>query len=543
MDKTVDEMMDIYSQSWDPTNRDQQMLQSYIMTSNMFQFVGLLDLEGTLLDVNDNALRVAGLKKSDIVGKPFWEAYWWQVDDKTVEQLKQSIKDAAKGKQVRYDVWVNAPIEGMNDLKMWIDFIMTPVKDSTGNTVFLIPEARNIDEQKKAETELINARIDAENASRAKSEFLATITHEMRTPINGIKGLSELILTQDTSDEVKRHMEMIYETSKSFSFLVDQILNYSAFEQKKVVVNEEDFELKQSIDNAVMLVKSQADQKGLAIITHVDKFWVESDKLLYNQILLNLLGNAIKFTNKGSVKIKVSKVMTANNLLIETTVEDTGIGIPKNHLDKIFDRFYRVDSLRNTSYVGTGLGLSICLNAVKMLDGDIKIDSQVGRGTRITFTIKANEGKPQSIPPQFSDAFNNIAKDFPLRILVADDNFVNRYVLTQFLQKMGYTDVGNAEDGYEVLEKMRERKYNLIFMDIRMPKLDGIKTAEILKSLHRDQCPIMVAVTANTLQVDKELYQQIGFFDHIGKPLDIGDLKEVLIKVFDYQRTRNLYRK
>lgn len=525
----VDELNNIYKTEWNINDKYQDMLVSRVIISNMFQFVGLTDPTGILLEANIQALRIAGLDPKEVIGKPVWEAYWFQVDVDTVAKMKDGVYRASQGENIRFDLLINAPIANLKGVYMWIDLVISPIKNSNGEIVFLIPEARNIDDQKRADLALLQEKLKVDDALRAKSDFMANMTHELRTPLNGIKGITDLLLSEDLDVNIKNSLKLIYDTSENLAQLINQILNYSAFEQNKVTVSHNNFNIKDLIDKTVLLLRNKKKNKDINIIVDVPDKWIKTDKMMIGQITMNIIGNALKYTDKGYISINANLI--ENKLSFR--IEDTGIGMTEDQLSRIFDKFYRVDNLRNSKYVGSGLGLSILQKSVELLGGDTKIESVHGIGTTVSFSIDVEIGDPEIISDEINAFDDSLGKDFPMKILVADDNYVNRFVLVSFLRKFGYLSVDQAENGTEVLNLMKKNNYDLILMDIRMPILDGIETAKIILSEYSTRTPYMVAVTANTLESDISEYLDIGFSDHIGKPFSRFDLKKCLHKVIE----------
>lgn len=529
----IDELSKEYYENNKNPNELEYLL-SRTMIKNMFQFVGLCDLNGILLQANDAALKVAGIKKKDVIGKPFWDAYWWDVNEETKNQLKKSFELAKNGNPIRYDVQINAPIKNMGGL-IYIDFIISPIRNSKGEIVFLVPEAIDINDKKTIELELIKTKNIAEASSRDKSIFLATMTHDLRTPLNGIKCLVDILKDEETEKKKLKHLSIIQKSTTHLAEIISKILNFSAFDNNKIIENKIQLSLKNYFEDLKDIQKPRANRKYLGFEVNVPNINILIDKFLLDQVMTNLVGNAIKFTNKGYVKIDVSyKKLKDNNCEIMIIVKDTGIGIDKRELSKIFDDFYRSTNKRNSNVPGTGLGLNICKKAVEMLNGTIDVNSKKEYGTEFIVKFNSELCDDNSEVEKEDDTFDpTFYEKYPMKILVTDDNFINRFVLKEFLKKLGYMDIDLANDGQEMVSKYVTNDYDVIFTDIRMPKLNGIDASqEIFK--HPKQGKInIVAVTANSLPQDIELYKKNGIKWHVTKPIDVGELKNTIIEVYE----------
>lgn len=539
--KYIDQLEELYYKNNVLEDSD-LIISSYVQFSNMYQFVGLCDKYGNIIDANSTALIEANLKREDIFGLPFWETHWFNINEEIKNKIKDSCKQASMGNITRFDIICNAD---NRDPRGYIDmdFIMTPLYNSKNEVVFMVPEGRDISKQKKMELALIEAKQKAENSSKAKTEFLATMTHELRTPLNGIKCITDLIKTENLSDDLRDKIDIIAESSANLSQIINNILDFSAFERDKVVINKSIFNIKNVVESVKNLLMYKANSKGLDIKIKCPNIICCSDKLLYSQVLINLIGNAIKFTNEGFIEIVV---ISKDNILV-TYVKDTGIGIPNDKIDTIFEYFHMLNDIRNSNIVGTGLGLAICKRAVEKLGGNIVVKSIYGAGTIFSFDIVNHQNDNDNIyicenyeigNNQFTNVYGSL---YPLKILVADDNKINRIIMREFFKKLGYNNIDLVNDGLEIIEKVKHTKYDVIFTDIRMPNMNGIDTTKKLKSIYGNSSPLIIAVTANTLEIDIQMYKDIGMFDHIGKPIDISQLKSCIKKVYEYNGLRSKF--
>ncbi len=388
--------------------------------------------------------------------------------------------------------------------------------------------------------EIKRVRLEAERASIAKSEFLANMSHEIRTPMNAIIGLNDIIMEECEDAGIYEHARDVQSAAKNLLAIINDILDLSKVEAGKMELVYTDYYIKTLVDEIMGMMDMAASQRGLILKYECDgaiPCRYSGDDVRIKQILINILSNAVKFTKEGYVRVHVTgEPGNDGEELLTFRVEDTGCGIRKEDLEKIFEDFRQVDSRRNRSVEGTGLGLAIVKQLVELMDGNIRVESTYGEGTVVTIAIPQRivDARPVSEMPESMQTGREIADAFTapdIKVLIVDDNAVNRKVARGFLKPYEF-ELAEAESGPEAIELVRDKRYDIIFMDHMMPGMDGIEAAQIIR---RDcgengAAPAMIALTANAMEGMREHFLQCGFQDFIAKPLDRKELHQLLMR-------------
>ncbi|MCD6375823.1 MAG: response regulator [Caldisericaceae bacterium] len=434
-------------------------------------------------------------------------------------------------------------------------FWFSPMQDQKGNITGALGIAIDITELKETETRLRRAIIQAEASNKAKSEFIANMSHEIRTPLNAIIGLSDLMDQDNLTDTQKEFLQTVRFSARELLKIINQILDFSKIESGKLELEFIPFDLKRLVQNISNAFTIMAQQKGLDFKVHWDEKnpqYVVGDPTRLGQVLINLLGNAIKFTEKGEVSLNVKKQNeTDDDVDLIFVVQDTGIGIPKDKMDKIYGSFEQVDSSLTRKYGGTGLGLTITSRLIEMMGSKIQVESQQNEGTKFQFELTFPKVKDQKIEelPDFSIFLTHekpkVAADFmkeetvatvndgnksdEVHILLVEDNVINQRVAKRMVENMGYkADIAN--NGKEALEKLEQKKYDLILMDVQMPVMDGLRAAQKIrvKEINSNEHVPIIAMTAHAQKEDRDRCLEAGMDDYLSKPINMKILEKKL---------------
>ncbi len=497
---------------------------------------------GTLLNSMSDGVIALDEKKRIVNYNPAAAAIFTELNSHAIGRSVAEIPDFPE---------ITTGEEGQNEFLLMDRFYQSHVEhisDRFGVLKGYVVVILDMTEIRNRIEEIRQVRVQAEQANKAKSEFLANMSHEIRTPMNAIVGLSDIIMEESTGRKVYDYACDIKSASKNLLALINDILDLSKVEAGKMELVSNEYHIKAIVDEVINMMEGAASKKGILLKCEFDMSIpsrYRGDDNRIRQILINLLNNGLKFTKEGYVKLTVSGAPgeKPGTERLHMEIKDTGCGIREEDLEKIFENFSQVDARQNRSVEGTGLGLSISRRLVELMQGNIRVESVYGEGTTFILEIIQEIVDPKSL----SEAPSEIVKEEELRLFVADDyhvlivddNLVNRKVARGFLRPYGFL-IDEAGGGREAVDKVRQTKYDIIFMDHMMPEMDGIEAVQIIRSDcgENGTQPVIIALTANAMEGVREMFLQKGFQDFVTKPLDKKTLNETLLRWIPEQRRK-----
>ncbi|AXS78779.1 response regulator [Dechloromonas sp. HYN0024] len=455
-----------------------------------------------------------------------------------------------RGRASRFEEYGNVKGE-----LLYLDVFKAPFLNERGEVIGTVGCARDITERKKIESELNNYRLHleeqvaerttalsiaketAEAANRAKTAFLANMSHELRTPMNGIIGMTELAMRRATDEKQADQLRKVKQSSQHLLRVINDVLDISKIEAERLSLESVEFRLPDVLESMRNLIGPAARTKDIRLIIKVspelDAQPLRGDPLRLGQVLLNLASNAIKFTDEGTVTLDISvSESSSTGVLVRFEVRDTGIGIAVDDQARLFLAFEQSDSSTTRRYGGTGLGLTISKRLVHMMDGDIGVESQIGSGSLFWFTARFDwrDSLDQTVTEVAPSIENQLRMEFSgCSILLVEDEPINQEVARGMLAEVN-CKVCLAEDGVEALEMMQREKFDLILMDMQLPRMSGIEATKAIRRLPGCAHVPILAMTANAFDDDRSLCLEAGMNDHIAKPVDPEDLFRVLLK-------------
>ncbi len=537
--------------------------------SAVFKIYPYLDKYERLLGTSEKIDRLVP-QKSDEAQKTFYDKLAITTNGENMDKLREFIDMSTLDERLKDTDTIT--FEYLNPDNKWCrERFITAERDESGKLFSVMWVVELIDDEKRSREEILKhskemeeawseaeksrqeaekARQDAENANKAKTHFLASMSHEIRTPINAVLGLDTMILRESSEEQIKKYALNIQNAGQSLLAIINDILDLSKIESGKMEIIPVDYDMASLINDVSNMIMPKAEAKSLEFNMSISPdipSRLHGDDVRIRQILINLLTNAVKYTEKGSVTLTVTSESFSDEVRISYSVKDTGSGIAKEDLAKLFEEFVRIDEKKNRNIEGTGLGISIVSNLLKLMGSTLEVESVYGEGSNFHFTVtqKIVNSEPigdlekrirdRAVEYNYETAFTIPDAD----ILVVDDSDMNRYVFKKLLKDL-QCRIDEAGSGKKCLEMVQEKKYDIIFMDHMMPEMDGIETLHKLRDI-KDSPNIdtpVVILTANAITGAKEQYLAEGFDDFLTKPVDSEKLEKLIGELISGDRKK-----
>ncbi len=491
----------------------------------------ITDLNGTIEFVNPAFTKSTGYSRSEAVGQ-------------NPRILKSGLQSAAVYRELwdtltSGEVWQGELHNKRKDGSCYWEFAsISPVKDETGVTTHYVAVKEDISERKQTEQQLIQAQQRAEAANQAKSDFLANMSHEVRTPLNAIIGMNHLVRQTSLTPRQRDYLSKVDIAANDLRRVIDDILDFSKIEAGKLDIEQIPFYLGDVLGNLRNMTELTAVEKQLPLTISPDADVPDrlvGDPLRLGQILLNLVNNALKFTEQGKITVQVSCLDKEKNragdkgITLQFSVRDTGIGMTDSQLNNLFQSFTQADSSTTRKFGGTGLGLSICKQLVNMMDGEITVNSRPEKGSTFTFTIRfgTTDMMCATRSSQKIDR-NEVAAIRGSKILIVEDNLLSQQVVQELLQAEQFT-VATAANGKEAVKAVQKESFDAVLMDIQMPIMDGLAATRVIRNDLRFNGLPIIAMTASAMAADRQMSFAAGMSDYITKPIDPESLLQILV--------------
>ncbi|MCX8110266.1 MAG: PAS domain S-box protein [Syntrophorhabdaceae bacterium] len=517
----------------------------------------ITDFDGIIEYVNPKFTQVTGYTREEAMGK---RPNIVKSGETPLEEYKK-LWDTIKSGEEWTGLFHN---KKKNGDYYWVSTSISPVKDSKGNITHFVGIQEDITQIKKAEEELIKAKEIAETANKAKSIFLASMSHEIRTPMNAIIGMADLLMDTQLNSDQLRYVQVFKHAGENLLNIINDILDLSKIESGRLEIESIGFDIIELIEKTCDVMSIKGYEKGLEMACRIHRDVPQriiGDPVRIRQVLINLIGNAIKFTERGEVVIEVSSVkqgsvvngtdvqheievdpLGSDRVILKFSVRDTGIGIPKEKINTIFDKFTQVDASTTRKYGGTGLGLTISKSLVRLMGGDLWVESEIGKGSTFSFTI------PSAVQEGYFDRLSDKETEIEnLRILIIDDNATNRMILTETISNW-CQEVQEAESGHQGIKKLKDAKqkgisFSLILLDYHMPEMDGFEVAEtIRKDPSISDIPIIM-LTSDYARQHAARSKELNISSFITKPIKRSELLTAIFNVSgDILKIDGLYR-
>jgi two-component system sensor histidine kinase/response regulator len=505
------------------TERRERILTTTL--SSISDFAYIYDRDGRFLFVNQPLLDLWGITLEDAVGKNFFDLGY---PHDLGEQLQRQVREVFETKK---GLTGETPYTSPTGVDGYYEYIFSPAFGPDGNVEFVAGSTRDITERKRVEAELRIAKEAAEAANHAKSEFVANMSHEIRTPMNGVIGMTDLMLDSELTSEQRQNLKIIKSSGEALMAVINDILDFSKIEAGKLELDPIDFSPRDAIGDAANAVALRAHQKELELIVDIDAavpLTLRGDPGRLRQILLNLLGNAIKFTDHGEVVLRVTRAVAPSDVVLDFSIRDTGVGIPLGRQQSIFEAFTQVDGSTTRKYGGTGLGLTISAQLVQLMGGRISVESEPGKGSTFRFTTRfalADAREAVAVLPSVD--LRDIA------VLIVDDNATNRHLLEGMLLgwHMAPTLAATVPEALAVLRAAKQagRPFALVLADVQMPDADGFTLAAAIKADPAIADATVVVLTSGGQPGDAVRCRELNIAAYLAKPIKRSDLRAAIL--------------
>ncbi len=484
--------------------------------------VTICNQQGQITWVNEALVNLIGYTSAELLGKLLGDIL------STDETDRKVILEARKASEHKKSFSIEVLAETKNGIPIWLAVSNTPILNERGKIERYIELITDITERKQVERDILSAKEQALQLSEAKEMFLSVMSHEIRTPLNAIIGMTHLLIENDPKASQIDDLNILKFSGENLLSIINDVLDFTKIETGNLRLEFLPVHLQNLCSDIINSLQVNAQKQQNILTLHYDHQIPEivlADKTRIYQILMNLLGNAIKFTNNGKVDLKVSKRSeTAEQVAVYFEIKDSGIGIPVDKKEYIFEAFTQARADISRKYGGTGLGLAITKKLLKIYGSEIEVDSIEGKGTTFSFSILLTKATEKQIERKSKPVVFEGKK-----VLIVDDNEINTLIAKRILMKWGL-DLDFAADGYEAIENITKNKYDLVFMDIKMPGINGFETTMVIRGMEEEyykKLPI-VALTASTLQDEESKFKESGMNGHILKPFNPTEIKKVL---------------
>lgn len=518
---------------WKYTDITSQKKANQILATREAKFKGIIDNfhlgllevsnDGRILRANEAFCEMIGYAESEIVGKDGGELF---LDEEEQRKMRERNLTRRDGEEDVYEVRV---FNKKQEPRWWL-ISAAPLLDDDGIIVGSIGIHWDITHMKELEFELTESKIKAEDSSKAKAAFLANMSHEIRTPLNGIVSMAEQLGQTSLNGNQRYFVDIMRSASSTLLAIINDVLDISKIEAGKFSIENIPFQLNKTVSNTLSIFDARAKDRGIALFQELDNDLNQiylGDPHRLSQVLFNVVGNAVKFTSKGSVKVKSKidkSIPDLHNLTL--IIEDTGVGMDQNYMDHVFDAFSQEDTTISRKFGGSGLGLSIARSIIQIMGGAISLSSQKGRGTRVEIYIPLRLSN-ERIEVKSESISSIQARIKGANVLAAEDNELNRMVIQVILRKAG-VNLELANDGQQALDLLQKKTFDVVFMDVQMPVKDGIQSTREARELGIST-PI-IGLSANAMQDKVDVCREAGMDDYLVKPYTEPDLLNMIDK-------------